>query len=274
MLRLGARPLPAFDGRQLFLIAIADVTERRRLRQVREAAQRERESFLNAVSHELRTPLSAIILWAQALRDGALDGPRRGQAIDTILESAQSEAHLIDDLMELALSQTNELRVNLESIEPASIVLAAVEAARAVATAKRVAIETALVSGARIDADPRRLQQIASNLITNAIKFTPSGGNVSVSLEHTNGSIELRVRDSGPGIAPEFLPHAFDPFTQADRSSTREQNGLGIGLALVRHFVERQGGTIDVSSPGQGQGTTFTVHLPAAPTRTSPSDAR
>jgi len=235
---------------------------------VREAAQRERESFLSAVSHELRTPLSAILLWAQALRDFATDDPRRTRAIDTILESAQSEAHLIDDLLELARSRSTELSVKLESIEPASIVQAAVEAARAVANAKQVAIETKLEPGPRIEADPRRLQQIAANLITNAIKFTPSGGQVSVSLGHTKGSIELRVRDTGPGIAPEFLARAFEPFTQADRSSTREQSGLGIGLALVRHFVERQGGTIDVSSPGQGQGTTFTVHLPAARTPT------
>jgi two-component system, chemotaxis family, CheB/CheR fusion protein len=268
VLRLGARPIPSADGAPLFLVAMADVTEIKRIEQVRELALRERENFLDAVSHELRTPLNAIILWAQALRGFENGDPRRDQGIDTILDSARTEAQLIDDLLELALSRTTELTVKVESIDPASIIQSAVDAARSLATAKRIAIETVLEPGPRIAADPRRLKHIASNLISNAIKFTPDGGQVSVSLGLADGEIELRVCDSGPGIAPEFLPHVFTPFSQADRSSTREHSGLGIGLALVRHFVERQGGTIDVVSPGNGRGTTFTVHLPAARTPT------
>jgi two-component system CheB/CheR fusion protein len=263
VLRLGVRPMPSPDARRMFLIAFVDITERRRLEQARETAQRERDSFLDAVSHELRTPLSAIILWAQALRELPHDDPRRKPAIETILESARAEAHLIDDLLELALSRSAEPAVTSESIEPSAVVQAAIDEARAAASAKQIAIETKLVSGPRIEADPRRLKQIASRLISNAIKFTPPGGSVSVWLGLANGAIELRVGDSGPGIAPEFLAHVFDPFSQADRSMTREHGGLGIGLALVRHFVDRSGGTIDVASPGDGRGTTFTVHLPA-----------
>ena len=265
VLRIGARPMPmpSPEARRLFLIAILDITERRRLEQAREAAQRERDSFLDAVSHELRTPLSAIILWAQALRDLPHDDPRHKSAIETILESARAEAHLVDDLLELALSRAAESKVKRESIEPSAIVQVAIDEARGAASAKQIAIETKLVSGPRLDADPRPLKQIASRLISNAIKFTPPGGSVSVWLGLANGAIELRVGDSGPGIPPEFLAHVFDPFSQADRSMTREHGGLGIGLALVRHFVERSGGTIDVASPGDGRGTTFTVHLPA-----------
>ncbi len=264
VLRVGARPMPSPDSADLFLIAIVDVTEGTRLRRAHEAAQRERDSFLDAVSHELRTPLSAIMLWAQALRDLGADDPRRQPAIETILESARAEAHLIDDLLELARSRSLEPPDQRESIAPESIIQAAVDAARPVATAKQIAIETALVSGARIDVDPRRLRQIASNLIENAIKFTPAGGEVAVSLALTDHMIELRVHDSGPGIAPEFLARVFEPFAQEDGSITREHSGLGIGLALVRHYVERQGGTIAVASPGHGRGTTFTVQLPGA----------
>ncbi|HEY5943889.1 MAG TPA: chemotaxis protein CheB [Kofleriaceae bacterium] len=264
VLRLGARPLPSSEGGPLFLVAIADITELRRVERVRALAQRERDSFLDAVSHELRAPLNAIILWADALRELEHDDPRRQQGIETILESARSESRLVDDVLELALSRSTELAVNVESIDPASIIQSAVDAARSTADAKQIAIETTLEPGRHIEADPRRLEHIAANLISNAIKFTPDGGRVSVSLGIADGELELRVRDSGPGIAPEFLPHVFDSFSQADRSTTRQHPGLGIGLALVRHFVERQGGTIDVASSGNGGGTTFTVHLPVA----------
>jgi two-component system CheB/CheR fusion protein len=264
VLRLGARTLPA-AGDRLILVAIADVTEHRRLEQARVAAQRERDAFLDAVSHELRTPLSAILLWAEALRGLDDADPRRLHAIETIEQSARAEAQLVDDLLDLALSRTSELAVRLVPVDPSPIVEAAVEAARSVADTKRIAIETALAPGPTIAADPRRLRQIASNLLGNAIKFTPEGGKVSVALDRERGAMELRVRDTGPGIPPEFLSRVFEAFSRADPSITRTHHGLGIGLALVRHFVVRQGGTIDVVSPGAGQGTTFTVRIPAHP---------
>jgi two-component system CheB/CheR fusion protein len=264
VLRLGARALPPAEAR-LILVAIADVTEHRRLEQVRAAARRERDAFLDAVSHELRTPLSAILLWAEALRELEHADPRRLRAIETIESSARAEVQLVDDLLDLALSRTSELVVKLVSIDPSPIVEAAVEAARPAADTKRIAIETTLATGPKIAADPRRLRQIASNLLGNAIKFTPEGGTVTVALDRDRGAMELRVRDTGPGIPPEFLSRVFEAFSQADPSITRTHHGLGIGLALVRHFVVRQGGTIDVASPGAGQGATFTVRIPARP---------
>ena len=272
-LQLGVRPLPATGGGRLILIGIADVTELRRLEEARAAIARERDAFLDGVSHELRTPLSAILLWAEVLRGLDHDDPQRLQAIDTITESARAEAQLVDDLLELALSRTTELSVKLEPIDPSPIVRAAIELARPGADGKQVAIETALATGPKISADPRRLRQITSSLIANAIKFTPTGGKVSVALALRDGAMELRVHDTGLGISSEFLSRAFEPFSQADSSTTRTHGGLGISLALVRHFVERQGGTIDVASPGEGQGTTFTVRIPSAAGR-APSSER
>jgi two-component system CheB/CheR fusion protein len=181
------------------------------------------------------------------------------------MQSARLEAQLVDDLLELALSRTSGLAVKLESIDPSPVVQAAIDAARPDAEHKQIALETALASGSTIVADARRLGQITANLVGNAIKFTPSGGKVSVALALHDGLMELHVRDSGPGISSEFLEHVFEPFSQADRSRTRAHPGLGIGLALVRHFVESQGGSIDVASPGEGRGTTFTVRIPSLP---------
>lgn len=263
VLRLSASPIPPTDGGRSMLVGIADITERRRLEEAREAASRERAAFLDAVSHELRTPLSAILLWAQALRDVELDAPRRQQAIDTILESARAEAELIDDLIELALSRSTTPSVTLEPVDPVPIVASAIDAARGAAADKHLELESALAAGPRIDADPRWLRQLTAKLLSNAVKFTPPGGKVWVTLAYPDGAMELCIRDTGPGISPEFLARAFEPFTQADGARTREHRGLGIGLALVRYFVERQGGAIDVASPGDGRGTAFTVRIPA-----------
>jgi two-component system CheB/CheR fusion protein len=264
VLQLGARTLVSAAGR-LILVAVADITEQRRLEQARITAQRERDSFLDAVSHELRTPLSAILLWAQALRGLDDADPQRLHAIETIEQSARAEVQLVDDLLDLALSRTTELAVKLVPVDPSMIIEAAIDAARPDADAKGIAIETTLATGPNIAADPRRLRQIVSNLLGNAIKFTPEDGKVAIALAHDRGAMELRVRNTGPGIPPEFISRAFEAFSQADSSLTRTHNGLGIGLALVRHFVVRQGGTIDVVSSGTGEGTTFTVRIPAHP---------
>jgi two-component system CheB/CheR fusion protein len=258
LLLAGARIIPHTDSRRLLLISMVDITERRR-------AEQEREAFLNAVSHELRTPLSAILLWTQVLRELDPTDARHKQGIDTIEQSARAEARLVDDLLELALSRSklDELSVNAESIDPSSVIGAAVDAARSDATNKNIAIESALATGTQIQADPRRLRQITSNLMSNAIKFTPTGGRVWVSLVRQDHVMELSVRDSGKGIPREFLAKLFEPFSQLDRSMTRAQPGLGIGLALVRSLVERQGGTIEVECGGNGRGATFTVRLPA-----------
>jgi len=261
-----ASAIPLTDRHRSILVGIADVTDRRRLEQAREIAKREHDAFLDAVSHELRTPLSAILLWGQALQRLEVHDPRRMQAIETILESARFEAELVDDLLELATSRSANPPVDLEVIDPSTIIRDAVEEARRAADDKQIVLVSSLAPGVRVPADPRRIRQITLKLVSNAIKFTPSGGTVWVTLAPGHGMMELSIRDTGPGMSPEFLARAFEPFLQADGSSTRAHRGLGIGLALVKHYVERQGGTIDVVS-ANGQGTTFTVRIPTQPGR-------
>ncbi len=263
VLAIAATPIAGGDGPGLVLVGIADVTDRRRLERTRLVAERERDGFLAAVSHELRTPLSAILLWAEVLRGLDPSDPRWQTALDTIVHSAAAEAHLVDDLLDLARSRVGELGVAQERVEPAAVIRAAVDAMRARANAKQVAIELELTPGATISADPRRLEHIAAKLLSNAVKFTPAGGTIRVALARADHTVELSVGDNGPGIAADFLPYLFEPFAQEDRSSTRAHAGLGIGLALVRHLVERQGGTIRVAST-EGAGTTFTVRFPSS----------
>ena len=270
----------ARDGAQLpaMLVGMLDISEqvragqeRARMRQiaadVADRAACERDAFLNAVSHELRTPLNAILLWTELLRRGDGDATQFSRGLDTIEQSALAEAQLIDDLLDLALSRTpNEgLAVTLTRAAPAPLIAAAIDAVRGDAAAKQITLDAALDADVLVEVDPRRLHQVARNLVTNAIKFTPDGGRVAVSLARRDAHLELSVRDFGSGISAEFLPHVFEPFGKRDQSATRAQHGLGIGLALVRHLVERQGGTIRVTSAGEGLGATFTVELPIAP---------
>jgi two-component system CheB/CheR fusion protein len=275
---INCRVLPGAPKGMSLLVGMLEITERVRaeqdrakLHEVEEAAAKavavEKDAFLNAVSHELRTPLNAILLWTELLRRDDLDPERHRRAIETIEHSARAEARLIDDLLDLALSRSpdNILTVNVEPVNPVPIVEAALDAVRTEAEAKEVAIETALDDELTVEADPHRLHQITWNLAANAIKFTPKGGRVSVSLSKHDGTVELRVEDTGKGISREFLPLVFEPFRQHDQSATRGENGLGIGLALVRHLVERQGGTVSVASSGEGRGATFTVRLPRTP---------
>jgi len=264
ILRLASRRVGEHGAQRVTLIGIADETEARNVERLHEAALVERDQFLDAVSHELRTPLSAILLWAHALGDLDVEDPRRSHAITTIVESARSEAQLVDDLLELALSRSGRLTVKPELVDPSPIVRAAVDEIRGRADDKHVTIELALRDGPRFAVDPRRWRQIAGGLIGNAVKFSREGGNVWIDLTREGGGLALTVRDDGQGIAPAFLPRVFEPFEQADQSSTRDHRGLGIGLALVRHFVERHGGTVAVSSDG-ARGATFTVHIPSTP---------
>jgi len=262
ILLLATRRVGGTGSQRATVIGIADLTEARKVESLHQAALHERDQFLDAVSHELRTPLSAILLWAQALGDLGLDDPRRGQAIAAIIDSARSEAQLVDDLLELALSRSGRLTVKPELVDPSAIVEAAVDEVRGRADDKQIKIESSLATGPRIAVDPRRWKQIAGGLIGNAVKFNRPGGRVWIDLARDAGAVALTVRDDGQGIAPQFLPRVFEPFEQADQSSTRAHRGLGIGLALVRHLVERHGGTIAATSDGT-HGATFTVRLPA-----------
>ncbi|HYO92653.1 MAG TPA: ATP-binding protein, partial [Pyrinomonadaceae bacterium] len=228
-----------------------------------EAANRMKDEFLATLSHELRTPLTAILGWSHLLRSGKLPPNTMDSAIETIERNARAQSQLIDDLLDVSRIITGKLRLDARAIEPAGILEAAVNSVRPAAEAKDIQLDleiaqaTGLVMG-----DPNRLQQVAWNLLSNAIKFTEAGGRVGVHLLRVNSHVEIIVRDTGQGIKPDFLPHVFDRFRQADGTTTRTHGGLGLGLAIVRHLVELHGGRILADSPGEGLGATFTIRLP------------
>jgi signal transduction histidine kinase len=225
-------------------------------------SERQRNVFLAALSDELRTPLSAILLWTDVLRGLDRDDPDRNVAIDTIAECARTESRLIDDLLDLAMSTTGDLAIESAVLDPTPIIRSVIESQLPIARAKQVTLSSDLVTThVRIAADPRRLQQVVTKLLTNAVTFTRVGTEVRISLAATEGLLELRISDDGPGIDAEFLPRLFEPFAQQDPSKARVHRGLGIGLALVRYLVERQGGTIGVESV-VGEGSTFIARFP------------
>jgi signal transduction histidine kinase len=228
-----------------------------------EEGNRLKDEFLAMVSHELRTPLNAILGWADMLRSSHIDQARRERASEAIYDNALRQARLIDELLDVARIVSGKLRLERTAVELEHVVHSAVEIVQAAADAKQldVAVETELPVGT-IYGDASRLQQIAWNLLSNAVKFTPEGGTVHVRLRRVNNVAEMVVTDSGSGIPPEFLPWVFEPFRQADASTTRPHAGLGLGLSIVKHLVEAHGGTIGVESGGVGCGATFTVRLP------------
>ncbi len=201
------------------------------------------------------------------LRMGQLEGESSTKAFETIERNARAQAQLIDDLLDVSRAITGKLRIDVRPLDPNSFIEAAIEAVRPAAEAKGVRVQKIMDSGiVSVAGDPVRLQQVVWNLLSNAIKFTPKGGRVQIRLERVNSHIEIAVVDTGPGISPDFLPHVFDRFRQADQKTTRQHGGLGLGLAIVRHLVELHGGTVTVESPGdEGGGSTFTVRLPVAP---------
>jgi len=233
------------------------------LREKAEIASRLKDEFLATVSHELRTPLNAIIGWGQILQAGKLTPQKQADALQTIFRNAKSQAQLINDLLDTSRLVTGNLPLNLSPTEIIPVIEAALDAVRPAAEAKEITFLTDYHSKIRtITCDPQRLQQIIWNLLTNAVKFTPPKGEVKIVLEQNNEAIQIIVSDTGEGIPAEFLPFVFDRFRQADSSSTRMHNGLGLGLAIVRHLAELHGGSVSVTSQGQDQGATFTVTLP------------
>jgi PAS domain S-box-containing protein len=234
-----------------------------RLYQESQEASRLKDEFLATVSHELRTPLNAILGWARMLRGGKLDDLTASQAVEIIERNARSQAQLIEDLLDVSRIITGNLRLEIGSVEPVSVINAAIDAVRPTAEAKSVRLQVMLDPWAgAVSGDPDRLQQIIWNLLSNAVKFTPKGGKVQVRLERVESHIEIVVNDTGQGINPEFLPFVFERFRQADSTLTRAHGGLGLGLAIVRHLVEMHGGTVHADSSGEGLGATFTVKLP------------
>ena len=231
-----------------------------------EESSRLKEEFLATISHELRTPLSAILGWARMLRTGQLSPEDSAKAIDTIERNARAQSQLVDDLLDVSRIITGKFRMDVRPADPDSFIDAAVEALRPAAEAKGVRVQKVVDTGAiSIPGDPVRLQQVVWNLLSNAIKFTPRGGHVQVRSERVNSHLEIVVSDTGQGISPDFLPHVFDRFRQADQKTSRQHGGMGLGLAIVRHLVEMHGGTVQARSDGDGKGATFTVMLPISP---------
>jgi PAS domain S-box-containing protein len=239
-----------------------------------EAANRIKDEFLAILSHELRTPLNPIIGWVSLLRSRPLDESTQARALETIERNAKIQADLIEDLLDVSRILRGKLVLDTQTVKMESVIRAALETVQLSAQVKGIALRPDLDPAVGVvSGDPNRLQQVVWNLLTNAIKFTPKGGVVTVRLYHDNHDVIIEVQDTGQGISPEFLPHVFDHFRQADSSSTRNFGGLGLGLAIVRYLSEQHGGEVAVSSPGEGQGATFTVRLPrsAAPVANDPA---
>jgi signal transduction histidine kinase len=227
-------------------------------------ANRLKDEFLATLSHELRTPLNAIVGWATVLRSPALDAATSSRAVSAILRNAEAQTRLISDILDVSRIVAGKLRLNTGRIEMATVVASAVDTVRAAADAKQIRLQMALGDDTEVQGDADRLQQVAWNLLTNAVKFTPRGGTVSVDLARTASLVTLTVSDTGMGIDRAFLPFVFDRFRQADASASRTTSGLGLGLALVKHLTEAHGGTVAAASAGEGKGSTFTVTVPAA----------
>jgi PAS domain S-box-containing protein len=264
-----------------------DITARRRLedererllirereaREQAEASNRIKDQILASVSHELRTPLNAILGWARLLQSGNLDDASRSRAVDVIVRSGSALSVLVDDLLDVSRMVIGQIRLEVERCDVATLVAGALDAVRPAADAKGVMLavvhspDVGQVLGA-----PDRLRQVVWNLAMNAIKFTPAGGRIEITVRRTDGAAQIVVADNGIGIGPEVLPHIFEPFRQEDSSTTRAHGGLGLGLALVKHLVELHGGSVHGESPGKGKGATFTVTIPIMPSRSHDTD--
>ena len=235
-------------------------------REAAETANRAKDQFLAVLSHELRSPLQGVMGWTHLLRQGRLDAPASKHALEVIDRSLRQQVALVNDLLDVSRVIAGKLGIDRRVVDLGGIVRNALEEHQLSAEAKRVKL-TLRADGsegvARVMGDRQRLQQVVGNLVGNAVKFTPEGGDVVIELRRDQGEVVIEVRDTGEGIDQTILPHVFDPFRQADSSNLRRQGGLGLGLALVQSIVGMHGGTVRAISPGRGQGATFTVRLPA-----------
>lgn len=231
-------------------------------REEAERANRMKDEFLATVSHELRTPLNAIIGWTYLIRSGKLEAPRVEHALETVARNANLQLQLIQDILDVSRIIAGKLRVELDTVDPITLVHAAIDAVRPAAEAKGITLAASVDPCDPMPGDPARLQQVVWNLLSNAVKFTPKGGHIEVRVEVTGERLTIIVHDTGEGIPPEFLPRVFDRFSQEDSSMTRKHGGLGLGLSIVRHLVALHGGVVRAESAGKGQGSTFFVELP------------
>ena len=276
-----------WEGRPAFLASLRDVTDRKRAEEARaqlireqtvraeaERSSRMKDEFLATVSHELRAPLNAILGWARLLRGGNLDEASVKRALETVERNAKLQAQIIEDLLDVSRIVSGQLRLDLQPAELAPIINAAIDVMRPAAGAKSIRLPEPLeTQTGLVLVDPNRMQQVLWNLISNAIKFTPAGGQVEIRLQRLEPELLISVIDTGIGISPDFLPHVFERFRQADGSSTRNYGGLGLGLAIARHLAELHGGRIAAESLGPGTGSTFMVWLPLAEFRNRQPEA-
>src|SRR5688572_12459516 len=224
-----------------------------------------KDEFLATLSHELRTPLNAILGWSKILRSSSKDPIDLAKGLEAIERNARAQTQLIEDLLDMSRITSGKLRLEIQPVRPSTFIDEAVDTVKTAADAKEIRLERVLdPTIGPISGDPVRLQQVVWNLLSNAIKFTPQGGRVRVTMERVNSYIEISVADTGCGIKPEFLPHLFERFRQADATTTRQHGGLGLGLSIVKTLVELHHGTVTARSAGLGEGTTITVRLPAA----------
>jgi len=258
----------AFDAQDLHLFQVfgrraAIALENARLYKEMQIANRLKDEFVAIISHELRTPLTPILGGVYMMRSEPHDESIVTRALDLIERNAKTQVKIVDDLLDVSRALSGKLRLNMEPVDLSHVIGAAVETVRPASEAKGIQVDVSLgsISGT-ISGDADRLQQVVWNLLANAVKFTPKSGRIGVQLVETSGHAEIRVSDTGIGIEPEFLPHVFDKFRQADTSRTRPHGGLGLGLAIVRHLVESHGGTVYAQSSGDEQGATFVVRLP------------
>src|SRR5437867_13341759 len=227
-----------------------------------ERVNRTNDEFLATLSHELRTPLNAMLGWAHLLETGQLEPNSVQRAVKVIKSNALAQKQLIEDILDVSRIINGKMMLKMSSVDIRGIVDRALDAVRPAAEAKRITVATDVPEVLETCGDRDRLHQVVWNLLSNAIKFTPRDGRVDVHVENLGTDLRIVVSDNGRGIAPAFIPHIFDRFSQADSSLTRAQGGLGIGMAIVRHLVELHGGTVQAESEGENRGATFTVTLP------------
>jgi signal transduction histidine kinase len=247
-----------------FARRVSLAVENARLFRQADELNRLKDEFLATVSHELRTPLSAILGWSRILASGQLEAEKMRRAIEAIDRNAQAQAKLVDDILDVARGMAGNVHLELKTVDLAAVASRGVDAIAPAAAAKKIQLDVDAPSPVSVVGDAGRLQQVVWNLVSNAVKFTPSGGRVTVAVAPVNGDAELRVIDTGAGIPTAFLPYVFDKFRQAEGPYTRQHGGLGLGLAIARHLVELHGGSVEARSEGEGKGATFVVRLPLA----------
>jgi len=243
-------------------LVIDNVRLQRELREAAEAASRAKDEFLAMLSHEMSSPLGAITIWASLLRMGKMPPERTAHAIESIARNAAILSRFIEELMDVSRIVSGKLALDVQSVDLAAVADEALDTVRGAADAKGIVLERLVDSSDRVAGDSTRLQQVVSNLLTNAVKFSDLGGRVRLRVAAEGSHAVISVQDLGEEIAADFLPHIFERYRQANDARARVDGGLGLGLAIVREIVGLHHGTVNAESAGRGQGATFTVTLP------------